>query len=123
MTIALAFASALGLVGPVGAQVAELRISLAMIDTPLSEVMNMISRQERVNILMSDEVNVPVSFNVFDVTVEEAIDAIANAAGYVVEKRGGNYFIIQRDDAGRYATSNLTQVRTFKLEYADPTAL
>ena len=99
------------------------RISLAMTETPLAEVMNMLSQQERVNILMSDDVDVQVSFNLFDVTVEEAIEAIANAAGFAVERRGGNYFIIDRDDAGRYATSNLTQVRTFQLQYADPNEL
>src|SRR5688500_3456745 len=112
-----------GVTAALDAQEAERRISLAMIDTPLSEVMNMISREERVNILMSDAVDAEVSFNVFDLTVEEAIVAIANAAGYAVERRGGNFFIDERDDAGRYATSNLTQVRTFKLEYADPSAL
>jgi type II secretory pathway component GspD/PulD (secretin) len=112
-----------GVTAALDAQEAERRISLAMIDTPLSEVMNMISREERVNILMSDAVDAEVSFNVFDLTVEEAIVAIANAAGYAVERRGGNFFIVERDDAGRYATSNLTQVRTFKLEYADPSAL
>jgi type II secretory pathway component GspD/PulD (secretin) len=102
------------------AQTGERTISMAMTETPLAEVMNMLSQQERINILMSDEVDVEVSFNVFDLTVPEAIEAIANAAGYAVELRGRNYFIIDRDDAGRYATSNLTEVRTFRLRYADP---
>jgi len=92
-----------------------------MNETPLSEVMNMISMQERVNILMSEDVDATVSFNLYDVTVEDAIEAIANAAGYALERRDGNYFIIDRADAGRYSTSNLTQVRTYKLQYADPT--
>ena len=92
-----------------------------MTETPLAEVMNMLSQQERVNILMSDDVDVEVSFNIFDVTVEEAIQAIANAAGYAVERRGRNYFIIDRDDVGSYATSDLTELRTFRLRYADPT--
>ena len=105
------------------AQESASTISLAMTDTPLSEVMNMLSQQERVNILMSEEIDVNVSFNVFDVTVEEAIEAVANAAGYAVEQRGRNYFIVQREDAGRWVTSNLTQVRTFRLRYADPSTL
>lgn len=105
------------------AQEGEPTISLAMTDTPLSEVMNMLSQQERVNILMSEEIDVNVSFNVFDVTVDEAIEAVANAAGYAVERRGRNYFIVEREDAGRWVTSNLTQVRTFRLRYADPNTL
>ena len=105
------------------AQDTERRITLSMSETPLAEAMNMLSRQERVNILMSDDVDVAVSFNLYDVTVDDAIEAIANAAGYAVERRGGNYFVIERDDAGRYATSNLTEVRTFKLQYADPAGI
>jgi len=111
----------LGACSPANAQPGERTISLAMTETPLAEVMNMLSQQERVNILMSDDVDVEVSFNIFDVTVEEAIQAIANAAGYAVERRGRNYFIIDRDDVGSYATSDLTELRTFRLRYADPT--
>jgi type II secretory pathway component GspD/PulD (secretin) len=104
-------------------QPAQRTISLAMSETPLSEVMNMLSQQERVNILMSDDVNTSVSFNLFDVTVSDAISAIANAAGYAVERRGGNYFVIEREEAGRFATGDLTQVRTFKLQYTPPDEL
>ncbi len=94
-----------------------------MNETPLSEIMNMISQQERVNILMGEDIDAAVSFNLYDVTVQDAIEAIANAAGYAVERRDGNYFIIEREDAGRYSTSNLTQIRTYKLQYADPTVV
>jgi type II secretory pathway component GspD/PulD (secretin) len=102
------------------AQPAEPTISFAISQTPLVEVMNMLSQTERVNILMSEDVDAEVSFNVFDLTVSEAIEAIASAAGYAVERRGPNYFIVDPEDAGRYTTSSLTQVRTFRLRYADP---
>lgn len=105
------------------AQEAERTISMSMRAASLSEVMNMLSLQERVNILLSDDADTTVSFNLFDVTVPEAIAAIASAAGYAVERRGRNYFIIEREDAGRYATGDLTQVRTYKLQYADPNQL
>lgn len=114
---------AVGVAATAPAQGQERRISLAMSRTPMAEVMNMLSRQERVNILMSEEIDALVSFNLYDVTVPEAIVSIANASGYAVERRGGNYFIVERDDAGRFQTSSLTQVRTFKLQYTDPTQL
>ena len=69
-----------------------------MNETPLSEIMNMISQQERVNILMGEDIDAAVSFNLYDVTVQDAIEAIANAAGYAVERRDGNYFIIERQE-------------------------
>jgi type II secretory pathway component GspD/PulD (secretin) len=119
MTLAIVWLMAAG----ISAQPGERRITLALNDTPLAEVMNMIARQERVNILLSQQVDVNVSFSVYDLPLDRAIDAIANAAGYVVERRGGNYFVIERDDAGRYATSNLTQVRTYKVSYADATEM
>jgi len=121
--LALAACCLLAYLAPAFGQPAQRTISLAMSETPLSEVMNMLSRQERVNILLSDEVDTQVSFNLFDVTVSEAIEAIASAAGYAVERRGRNYFIIEREEAGRFATSDLTQLRTFRLQYADPTEL
>lgn len=98
-------------------------ITLSMQQTPLAEVMGMLSRQERVNILMSDQVEATVSFNLYEVTVPEAIEAIASAAGYAVEYRGGNYFIVEPESAGRYTTSNLTKLKTFRIQYADPAEL
>lgn len=98
-------------------------ITLSMQQTPLAEVMGMLSRQERVNILLSDDVEATVSFNLYEVTVPEAIEAIASAAGYAVEFRGGNYFIVEPENAGRYTTSNLTLLETFRIRYADPAEL
>ena len=116
----LAGAISLSLANTAIGQEPDYTISLSMNETPLSEVMNMISMQERVNILMSEDIDAAVSFNLYDVTVDQAIESVASAAGYAVERRGDSYFIIERDDAGRYTTSDLTQVRTYKLEYADP---
>ncbi len=105
------------------AQADTRRLSMAMQETPMAEVMNMLSRQERVNILMSDDVEATVSFNLYEVTVTEAIEAIANAAGYAVERRGRNYFVVEPENAGKYATSNLTALQTYRIQYADPEEL
>jgi type II secretory pathway component GspD/PulD (secretin) len=95
-------------------------ISLAMRDTDLAEVMEMLSRAERVNILLSEGVGGEVSFSLYDVPLSEAIRSISSAAGYAAELRNGTYFIVERDDVGDYAESDLTQVRTFRIQYADP---
>ncbi len=102
------------------AQTDEALISMVMRDTELAEVMEMLSRAERVNILLSDDVGGEVSFSLYDVPLSEAIRSIANAAGYAAERRDGTYFIVDRDDVGAYAESDLTEVRTFHIQYADP---
>ena len=103
---------------PVAAAGAE-TLSLTMRDTALSEVMNMLSRTQRVNILLANDVDANVSFSLYDVTLAEAIESIAMAAGYAVEKRGESYFIVDHDATGKYAPNGLTLVESFEVQYAD----
>jgi type II secretory pathway component GspD/PulD (secretin) len=107
----------------VNAQTNEPLISMTMRDTELAEVMEMLSRAERINILLSGDVGGAVSFSLYDVPLSEAIRSIANAAGYAVERRNTTYFIIDRDEAGAYAASDLTEIRTFPIHYSDPAQL
>ncbi|MCP4299261.1 MAG: type II secretion system protein GspD [Gammaproteobacteria bacterium] len=99
------------------AQDVEQRISMTMKDADLADVMDMMSREQRVNIFVSTDSNEQVSFSLYDMTLPDAIRAIANAAGLAVEHYDGNYFIIDRDEAGKYAPDALTQVRSFELQY------
>ena len=108
------------LTGAANAQSEEPLISLAMRDTELAEVMEMLSRAERINILLSEGVGGEVSFSLYDVPLSEAILSIANAAGFAAERRNGTYFIVERNEAGSYAASDLTEIRTFRIQYADP---
>lgn len=96
------------------------KISLSLRNTDIVEVMDMLSRKERVNILLSKDVKATVSVNLYDLDLDQAIKAIASAAGYAVERRHGSYFIINRSEAGKYTQSNLTQLRTFKVQYTNP---
>lgn len=97
----------------------EHRISMTMRDAELADVMEMISREQRVNVFVSAENVDSVSFSLYDMTLPDAIRAIANAAGLAVEFYDGNYFIVERDDAGKYAPDALTRVRSFELQYVD----
>jgi type II secretory pathway component GspD/PulD (secretin) len=99
------------------AQGEEQRISMTMKDADLADVMDMMSREQRVNIFVSTDSNEQVSFSLYDMTLPDAIRAIANAAGLAVEHYDGNYFIVDRNEAGRYAPDALTQVRSFELQY------
>ncbi|MCP5089976.1 MAG: type II secretion system protein GspD [Gammaproteobacteria bacterium] len=100
-------------------QEVEQRISMTMKDADLADVMDMISREQRVNIFVSSDSDEQVSFSLYDMTLPDAVRAIANAAGLAVEHYDGNYFIIDRDEAGKYAPDALTQVQSFELQYVD----
>jgi type II secretory pathway component GspD/PulD (secretin) len=93
------------------------RISMTMKDADLADVMDMLSREQRINIFVSTDSNEQVSFSFYDMTLPDAIRAIANAAGFAVEHYDGNYFIVDRNEAGKYAPDTLTQVRSFELQY------
>jgi type II secretory pathway component GspD/PulD (secretin) len=99
------------------------RVTLTLRDIELQEAMAMLAKQQRLNILLSEDVEATLSLNLYDVKVEEAIEAIANAAGYAVEYRNGAYFVIEHDQVGLYSNGNLTQVRGFSLHYANPETL
>ncbi|HBC58626.1 MAG TPA: hypothetical protein DCZ03_15815 [Gammaproteobacteria bacterium] len=95
------------------------KISLSLRGLEIAEVMDMLSRKAKVNILLGKNVEGQVSVNLFDVTVEDAIEAIASAAGYSLERRGNNYFIVPREELGRYATSDDLITKTFRVHYID----
>lgn len=96
------------------------RITLTLREVQIAEVMEMLSRAARVNILLSDDVKGTISVNLYDVAIDEAIRSIATSAGYAVERRSGSYFIVERDQAGKSEPGGPTRLRTFKVQYSDP---
>lgn len=101
------------------AQDVEHRISMTMKDADLADVMDMISREQRVNVFVSTDSSEQVSFSLYDMSVPEAIRSIANSAGLAVEHYDDNYYIVDRDEAGKYAPDAITHVRAFELQYVD----
>lgn len=99
------------------------RISLSMRDVQLAEVMEMLSLQNRINILLADGVSGVVSINLYDVELESAIESITNAAGYVLERRADTYFVVEPEDAGQYGDSGFTVIRAFNVRYTDTALL
>ncbi|MFK7794518.1 MAG: type II secretion system protein GspD [Gammaproteobacteria bacterium] len=103
----------------IAVSIAENEVSLTLSNVEISEAMEMLSIKERVNIVLSKDVAGDISINLFNVSLHDAILAIANAGGYAVEFRNGSYFVINRDESGKYANSGLTELRTFKVRYSD----
>jgi type II secretory pathway component GspD/PulD (secretin) len=101
----------------------ESKITISLQNVDIHEVMKMLSRQQRINIFVSDGIEGSISINMYDMKVVDALKSISEAAGYAVEERNGNYFIVERDEVGQYNQSSLTQVRSFKIQYTEPTKI
>ena len=94
------------------------KISLSIQELDIREVMQMLSREQRMNIFVADGVSGDVSVNLYDMDTVLAINLIAESAGYVVEQRDNSYFVIERGDAGKLRQSDRLEVRAFKVQYA-----
>lgn len=96
------------------------KVTLTLRSIDIREVMDMLSQSQRINIVLSDQVQGEVTLNLYDMYADEAIKAIASAGGYAAERRHGSYFIIPRDEVGKYAFGGITRMKTFKVQYTDP---
>jgi len=96
------------------------KISLSVRNTALSEIFEMLARKERTNILLAKGVDGAVSINLYDVPLEVAIQSVAEAAGYVVERRGVSYAVLRPEDGGKNPLNGITAVQTFPVHYSDP---
>jgi len=94
------------------------KISLSVQDLDILEVMQMLSREQRINIFVADGVSGNVSVNLYDMETTEAVNLIAESAGFVVEQRNNSFFVLEREDAGKLRQSDRLEVRSFKVQYA-----
>jgi type II secretory pathway component GspD/PulD (secretin) len=94
-------------------------ISISLNETSITELFEMLSKESKVNILLAKGVEGVISVNLYDLTVEEAIYAIAEAGGYVVEHIKTGYLIAPRDAAGKTIAEGFKEVRTYKIQYSD----
>ncbi len=102
---------------------AQERFSMSANDTPVRDLMAMLAQKGRVSILLEKDVKGELSFNLFDVTMDEAVKSVAEMAGFVAEKRGKTYYIIDKKNVGSSSASGVTSVKAYPVRYADPQAL
>jgi type II secretory pathway component GspD/PulD (secretin) len=95
-------------------------VSMSFRDASLHEVFDLLSRRERINILLGKGVTGTVSVSLYNVDVRKAIHTIAEAAGYAVEVRNGDYLILDRKESGLDTANGNTQIRSFKVQYSNP---
>ena len=93
-------------------------VDLAVQDTDLAQVLEMLSIQGRKNIITSRNVSATVSANLYDVTFYEALDAILTVNGYgYVEEGNFIYVMTQEELSERQAKTRQTESRIFELQY------
>jgi len=94
-------------------------ISLSVKQSNVSDLFDMLSRQNSINIVLANDIEAEVSINLYDVSVKDAIYAIAFAADLAVERMGMGYLISQHDKVGKIIPGGLTNLRTYKIQYSD----
>lgn len=95
-------------------------MSFVFRDAPVAELFEMLSRKERVNIMLTPGVTGKVTVNLYDISLRQAIYAIAEAAGYSVEERGGGYVILDKRDGARRPIPGGMEVRAMRVQYSNP---
>ena len=93
-------------------------VDLAVQDTDLAQVLEMLSIQGRKNIIASNSVSATVSANLYDVTFYEALDAILRVNGYGYIEQGNFIYVYTQ---GELEQIGRTESRIFELEYLSAT--
>ncbi|MDB5728077.1 MAG: uncharacterized protein JWQ00_1282 [Noviherbaspirillum sp.] len=98
-------------------------LSFAFRNAPIAELFEMLSRRERVNIMLSPGVTGNATVNLYDVSLRQAIHAIAESAGYGVDERAGAYLILdKKESAARLDLVNM-EVKALRIQYSNPKAV
>ncbi len=93
-------------------------VDLAVQDTDLAQVLQMLSIQSQKNIITSKSVSATVTANLFDVTFYEALDAILRVNGYRYMEEGNFIYIYTETEYQEIiAASRKTEVRPYHLDY------
>ena len=97
-------------------------VDLAVQDTDLAQVLEMLSIQARKNIITSKNVSATVSANLYDVTFYEALEAILSVNGYGFREAGNFIYIYTQEELAEVeAASRRTESRIYELEYLSAT--
>lgn len=98
----------------------EAPVSFVFRDMPIVELFEMIARKERINIVLGRGVTGTVAVNLYNLSMRQAIYAIAEAGGYTVTMRDSGYFISDPKTARIQSPPAQMEVRAMQVMYSDP---
>ena len=94
-------------------------VTISVQDEEIQDILTLFSRSRDVNIITADDVSGKVSIELHKVPFDDALKAVASAAGFQVIRRNNIYYI-QRAGGGDGGQDFLRDVRTYRLDYAKP---
>ncbi len=93
-------------------------VDLAVQDTDLLQVLQMLSIQSRKNIITSNRVSATVTANLYDVTFHEALDAILRVNGYGYTEEGNFIYVYTLEELSEIEEAMRETVsRIYELDY------
>ena len=93
-------------------------MSLNFFNVDIREVLSALALQREINVVAAPEVSGTISLHLFDVTLNQALEAVCSAGGFGYYKKNGMYFVAKpRDDED--AKPGDLEIRIFTLQYAE----
>lgn len=102
-----------------GVQVQDMgTVDIAVQDTDLAQVLQMLSLQTKKNIIASRNVSGTVTANLYNVTFYEALDSILRINGFTYEEQGNFIYVYTQAEYDEIqAAARQTESRIFELDY------
>src|SRR3990172_4288357 len=96
-------------------------VTINVSNVPITDVLKMLSAKRKVNIVSGKEVTGNVSLNLYDVTFDNALNAMLKINGYTYTKKGDIIYVkgLEKKDEFPLETLN-TDTRVFRINHANP---
>jgi type IV pilus secretin PilQ/predicted competence protein len=93
-------------------------MTLNFINVDIQEAISALAMQREINIITAPIVSGEISVHLYDVTLDEALNAICLAGGYSFHRRGDLYYV-SKPEEGEDPEVEKLQTHVFKLKYVD----
>jgi len=93
-------------------------MSLNLLDVDIREALSAIAMKLEINIVTATDVSGKISVHLYEVALDEALDAVTLAGGFCYHKHRDYYYVF-RPKEDRDPQAARLQMRVFRLEYAE----
>jgi type IV pilus secretin PilQ/predicted competence protein len=93
-------------------------MSLNFFDVDVREVLSALALQREINVVAAPEVSGKISLHLFDVTLNQALEAVCSAGGFGYYKKNGMYFVSKPIDDDEAKPGDF-EIRIFTLQYTE----
>lgn len=93
-------------------------LTLNFYQSDIQEVLSALAMEREINIATAQDVSGSVSVHLYEVSLDEALDAITLAGGFRFKKTGGLYYVYKPKETIDPQADRI-QMRIFKFKYAD----